>query len=327
MILRFENFNSMNEMVKNRESAQRMADDICQRAKKLISCETKTEMGDNLVISIYGMKRSDIGIIENMLSDYQSIAIKQDMILSFGESKAAVKFEGTKMVAYLKSIYSIRVKPQRYVYHFSTEDKESIMKNGLQPRKSDSSKQWTNPALSYPPAVFAINDYSTHWGVGNIFEIDTQGLNNKWWRDLNFATGPAIMTFEAIPADHIRLVSEKERGDREKERKAHLADLEASAVAEEQILFKSIESGDMESIRSNQPPSIDSKASRLVAKYGDREMLDWFFSKKRSDREIQAIAGFAAASGNDLVGKYLDEKFPGVVDKERVEKWVSYSKK
>lgn len=327
MILRFKDFDPINEVVKNLKSTQAIADDICEQAKKLVLCKTRTEVRDSLIISIYGLKRSNISVIENLLSKYQKEVMKQDLILSFGEDKSAAEFESIKIVVHLKSIYSIRVKPQRYVYHFSMEDKESILKNGLQPRQSDSSKSWKNPALSYPPAVFAIDDDSTLWSVGTCFEIDTQGLNNKWWRDLNFRTGPAIMTFDSIPADHIRVISSSERSDREKVKKVHAASLSSSAAAEEMRLSQAIESGDMELLLNSEPPSINSKASRSVAKYGTKEVLDWFFSKQRSDREIQVIANSAATAGNLVVSEYLDAKFPGVVDKARIAKMLSYSKR
>lgn len=323
---RYEIFNPINELVKNLKSTQAIADDICEQAKKLVICKTKTEVGDSLIISIYGLKRSDISVIENLLSKYQKEVMKQDLILSYGEDKSVTEFEGIKIVIYLKSIYSIRVKPQRYVYHFSMEDKESILKNGLQPRKSDSSKSWKNPALSYPPAVFAINDDSTLWGVGTCFEIDTQGLKNKWWRDLNFMIGPAIMTFDSIPADNIRVISNRERSDREKIKKVHAANLLSAAAAEELKLSQAVESGDQEFLLKSEPPSIDSKTSRSVAKYGTKEVLDWFFSIQRSDKEIQTIANLAATVGNVVVSEYLDEKFPGVVDKAKIAKILSYKR-
>ena len=71
---KYELFNPINELVKNIKSTQSIADDICEQAKKLVTCKTRTEVGDSLIISIYGLKRSDISVIENLLSKYQNLS-------------------------------------------------------------------------------------------------------------------------------------------------------------------------------------------------------------------------------------------------------------
>ena len=98
MILRFKDFDPINEVVKNLKSTQAIADDICEQAKKLVLCKTRTEVRDSLIISIYGLKRSNLSVIENLLSKYQKEVMKQDLILSFGEDKSAAEFEAIKVV-------------------------------------------------------------------------------------------------------------------------------------------------------------------------------------------------------------------------------------
>jgi len=107
---------------------------------------------------------------------------------------------------YLKDLKLKRMIPDEYVYHTSKEiNKESILKYGLIPKES---KIW-DVELEYPPAVFAINKGKNLWFTSNntdLWKIDTKGLPNIWWKDLNGIDG-AIMTFDPIPVDHLELLS------------------------------------------------------------------------------------------------------------------------
>lgn len=118
-----------------------------------------------------------------------------------------------------KSLYTQRVKPDKLVYHCSSiQNRESIKKHGLIPKGWSESEQWgTNSFqiyLAYPPAVFATNKgLEDIWRKNeDIWEIDTEGLPNKWWFDLNFYGDnddyqhKHIMTFEPIPPENLKLV-------------------------------------------------------------------------------------------------------------------------
>jgi len=113
-------------------------------------------------------------------------------------------------VIYVKNIFTKRIKPARYVYHYGGRNganEYNILKNGLIPKKHSASSEWSHEIqLEYPEAIFAVNGKEV-WRESAVFRIDTQGLKNKWWTDLNFKNrDELIMTFEPIPASHIKRV-------------------------------------------------------------------------------------------------------------------------
>lgn len=112
----------------------------------------------------------------------------------------------------LKDYRTQRMNPNRYVYHCSPKDnRESIQKSGLELKKWKESREWKNSVeLAYPPAIFATNIREYWDNKYDVWRIDTRGLDNKWWYDLNFYPNlPSyvpIMTFEPIPAKNLKLI-------------------------------------------------------------------------------------------------------------------------
>ena len=105
-----------------------------------------------------------------------------------------------------KDIYKDRVKPRRFIYHSTNEsNRDSILENGLLPKPHSASKEWVSDiALEYPPAIFATNEEGS-WASGDIWQIDTTKINNKWFKDLNIQSKYRVMTFEPIPPEAIKL--------------------------------------------------------------------------------------------------------------------------
>lgn len=116
----------------------------------------------------------------------------------------------------LKDYRTQRMNPNRYVYHCSPKDnRESIEKNGLELKKWKDSREWKGSIdLAYPPTIFATNIKEYCDQRYDIWRIDTKGLTNKWWYDLNFypnlPTYVPIMTFEPIPAKKKREINDNE---------------------------------------------------------------------------------------------------------------------
>ena len=144
-----------------------------------------------------------------ILVKYEKVLLKANIYMTY-------MFEG-KCLIYFRSLFTGRVKPNRFIYHASKEEnRKSIRKNGLVLKSSSESRLWNSAKLSYPPAVFATNsNKGDTWHAGaDVWQIDTEGLPNKWWYDLNFFYGKQsdsdkkfIMTFESIPADHVKLIN------------------------------------------------------------------------------------------------------------------------
>lgn len=328
MILRFDGFCQLNEMVKNERRAEALAVEICRKAKEICpSCSPAAEMGPaSMLAVISNVDRRDISAIESMLSAMKPEAEKQDFALSWSENAGAPAAKSPQIVAHIKSVHTIRVKPPRYVYHYTNADADSILSKGLVPMPSSSSDRWgKNAALEYPAAIFAIADDETRWGGRRLFEIDTQGLKNRWWRDLNFAFGPAIMTFEPIPASHIREISESERMARSEAKKAGIKSRESAARAEEAAFADAIEKGTA-SYEGKDPAAAGFKIASAIASNGGKEAIEWYFSCGRSEREAQSMANMAAASGNKAAEEIVYSMFPGV-SREKAAKWASMSKR
>lgn len=321
----------VNELVKNERRAQALADEICQKAKEICaSCSAEATMGDvSMIVSISKIDMRYMAAIESMLADIKPEMEKQDLVLSWSENSAAPAVESPQIVAHIKSVHTIRVKPPRYVYHFTNADSESILSKGLVPMPSSSSKQWgRTAALEYPQAIFAIADDETHWSGKNLFEIDTQGLKNRWWKDLNFSDkgySPAIMTFEPIPADHIRMIANSERSARTEAKKAAKKAQESSVRAEEAAFADAIQKGSV-SYEGKDPAAAETKVAKAIASHGGKEAIEWYFSSSRNDRKAQMMANMAAAAGNREAEELVYSMFPDV-DSKKAAKWAAMSRR
>jgi hypothetical protein len=120
---------------------------------------------------------------------------------------------------FFKDLYTKRFNPPRYLYHVSNaRNRESIRKNGLIPMEfTKGNWRFESFRLYYPPTIFVAIESFGHYNniLGDdVWKIDTHGLKNIWWEDLNFyrhndprKTKPDyLMTFDPIPSDHLKLL-------------------------------------------------------------------------------------------------------------------------
>ena len=187
----------------------KMWNELSKVGAKDIEEYPKTEYEPNNIRFNY-REINESDLIE-ILKKYEKILLKVNIYMAY-------IFEGGRCIIYFKSLFTGRVKPNEFIYHVSLEkNRESILKNGLVLKSSSDSSMWNDAAkLSYPPSVFATNsDIYNVWHAGDdIWQIDTKGLPNKWWYDLNFFYSGNkrdkmyIMTFDPIPADHLKLLNE-----------------------------------------------------------------------------------------------------------------------
>ena len=149
---------------------------------------------------------------EGWVSIIVSMAYKrnpQDSKLSFDEyhtkdniTKDSVRYAGNGLI------------PPKYIYHTSLKkNREFIKENGLIPIEN---KQWSIE-LDYPAVVFTSMDKNDLFDLDenrDVYKIDTTGLDNMWYQDLNLNTlnnyvhDKYIMTFKEIPKENITMVSE-----------------------------------------------------------------------------------------------------------------------
>lgn len=160
--------------------------------------------------------------VENIIKRYVDIMHHNGYIMSYSKSKRADMewtddLIGTPLDTFhvdfiitLKDQHTQRIKPQRYVYHFSPfSNRESILKRGLIPSPWSDSGNWSHVSdVAYNAAVFAVNTDKDSWGQKgwDRWRIDTSMIPNKWWHDMNFHQRPdLVMTHDAIPPEALRL--------------------------------------------------------------------------------------------------------------------------
>jgi len=166
----------------------------------------------------------DYQVFEKVLKSYQKKLLDYNIVIGYdmkdgydtklGNDLGDIKSipNGKKdFYIHIKDLHTMRVKPPKYVYHFSDKkNRESILKDGLKPMAHKDSERWKEISLTYPPAVFATLDRDMMWHHDE-WKIDTEGLDNKWWKDINFfipkSETSAIMTFDNIPSECLTLVN------------------------------------------------------------------------------------------------------------------------
>lgn len=217
----------INEWVSNKKSTtfliRRMVNKIQQKSKTKITNNQLTKIESKRTIEYTFNWIVDHIIFEKILNQYQSILIDQGILLSYikqhpTESDVDDDFNFTNIIPsknrhfilYVKDIFTMRIKPPKYVYHMSKDYyKDDILANGITPSSWEHGNWKSEPELNYPPSIFAVLDKSD-WHEDNIWRIDTEGLNIKWWKDLNFykshMENSAIMTFDLIPIENIKLL-------------------------------------------------------------------------------------------------------------------------
>lgn len=165
-----------------------------------------------------GINKDVIRGIKRTLDRYSRILLKSNIYMVYNHFDHDTDRNYFKV--FFKSLYTQRVKPRKSIYHVSRKkNRKSIFENGLQLKSHSESESWSeSKQFSYPPAVFATNSekgFDDIWstdGSGDVWEIDTTNLPNKWWFDLNFYWNNEyqqfkhIMTFEPIPAKYLKLI-------------------------------------------------------------------------------------------------------------------------
>jgi hypothetical protein len=132
----------------------------------------------------------------------------QDLdILDFDIDKNVIFYD---LTIYIKNIHTKRIKPNKFVYHYSNPIyREMIKEQGLKTQKHIDSLDWNySMRLSYPNAIFAVNSENDEkiWKKGDKWQIDTS-KTGAWLEDLNFKDRKdLIMTFENIPPEAIKLI-------------------------------------------------------------------------------------------------------------------------
>jgi len=207
---------SINEIVKSRQLILSYIKQIEKEIKKNIKDSNVKyeyefrEYGDskdNIFLYICNLKEEHIKIIEKISKKWEKKLLENNVSTKHWKEDDLITGELRNCyILRFKTIKTQRVKPQKYVYHFtnSEENRDNILKFGLIP-KTNINWKW----IDYPPAIFAINSDGVRdiWGGKYLFRIDTTNLKNKWWYDLNFPIGyVSIMTFEPIGPEYLELI-------------------------------------------------------------------------------------------------------------------------
>lgn len=184
----------INERLGNKKEAKYQLKKITRKLSEFMS-----PIGDMTEYYINSMSykifdNDKIPIIKKILDSLSKKYIRNNLYLTYSVDKNHLNL-------YLKDIFSYRKKPPRYLYHATFKNHvKSILENGLIPKKS---QNYTDASINHPELIFATEENRKYWG-DYIFKIDTKGLPNKWWYDLNFSNqSKAYMTNVPIPPSHL----------------------------------------------------------------------------------------------------------------------------
>jgi len=160
-------------------------------------------------------------IVQKYLNDFKKYLEEKNIVMSYYESWydagydiITMRHSGKKDIRgyfkiYMKDAMGKRIKPPKYVYHSSSiKNREKIQSEGI---KVSYPKNWKQEGkqIDYMPSIFAVKSNKNIWhGQGDVWQIDTTKIDNKWWEDLNLYKNTnwgnnAIMTFEDIPPEAI----------------------------------------------------------------------------------------------------------------------------
>jgi hypothetical protein len=217
----FENFEHISELVKNTKLISSYLDDIKKMVIEInpnvrFDKELQTSTPQRFLLTISYLEESDLSELEKNITTWKKKLLEESIILSYSRNNSSPIESRIQYYVVIKDLLTKRVKPNRFLFHFTNSDTTSILSKGLIPKESSDSEKWTVPTLAYIPAIFAVNSFNARnmWGGKNIILIDTENLPNKWWYDLNFdAREPLIMTFDPIPAKYLKLIDSKEYTD------------------------------------------------------------------------------------------------------------------
>ena len=198
---------TINEMVKNHKLVNYYINSIFNRLKKIqeLVNHIKIEKNENkhYIFDIYTIEELKKDLIDKILKNFKVKLLYSGYIFTYKLFDSVIR-------GVIKSSKIIRVKPNKYVYHYShKKNRNEILKNGLIPQKFSNSERWGNTlTLEYEDSIFAINNENISWITDENTDrwiIDTTQLKNKWWIDLNLNSKSYIMTFEPIPIEFLKL--------------------------------------------------------------------------------------------------------------------------
>ena len=164
-------------------------------------------------LQINPIKPKEISKIEKLLKIFIQIFEKNELYFYF----TSKRYNNNGLFTYVYDCYVKndkiqRVKPPKFVYHATDKNnRESIYEYGLSPK---SNYRWSNH-LWYRPSIFASSNIDNMFKSGkqyDIWIIDTEKIQNKWYLDLNinkyigYEHNDYIMTFEHIPPQALDLL-------------------------------------------------------------------------------------------------------------------------
>lgn len=117
----------------------------------------------------------------------------------------------------------IRSGTNKYYHTSNPINRDSILRNGLLPKLGD---QLLGDKKKYRPSIFLTKKsglFDSTWD-DDIWEIDTKGLKNRFFKDKNYDSKDYIYTLEPIPKDNIRLVYKGSGKDKLKPEKPSIID-------------------------------------------------------------------------------------------------------
>ena len=204
---------TLNEFFNNKGSASENANDIM----KIIGVEDYKldikQLDDNafiVIVRLKGLEKNEADLIERNINKYQPMIFKDFVWIDYKRESDTFDSGLYRLDIVIKKLNQGETNAPNFVYHFSPKkNRENIKMHGIFPYQHKEGKWRNDIQLSYPPSIFVSQDKDNGFYSErdyDIWKIDTNKIDNKFYLDVNEPYKDSLMTMKKIPVHAVELV-------------------------------------------------------------------------------------------------------------------------